>query len=119
MKDIRHRGAARSRPLGNPTSGLAPNLMESTKLDNAQAKEGKTSEQQRTHTREYKLEAIRLTETSDKLVEQVARELGLVDSTFYLWCKSFGEQAQQVMPRTASASGLPHICVLFFGSIQT
>lgn len=44
------------------------------------------------YTREFKLEAIRLPEASDKPVTQVARELGLRVNQIYKWKKQLEEK---------------------------
>lgn len=44
------------------------------------------------YTREFKLEAIRLAEASDKPVTQVARELGLRVNQIYKWKKQLEEK---------------------------
>ena len=41
----------------------------------------------RFYSREFKLEAVRLSETSGKSMAQVARELGLADGVLYRWCR--------------------------------
>jgi transposase len=38
---------------------------------------------QRTYTKEFKLEAVQLVQTSGKSMVQVARDLGIADSTLY------------------------------------
>ena len=40
--------------------------------------------EQRTFTKEFKLEAVRLVQTSGKSFAQVARDLGIADSTLHL-----------------------------------
>ena len=40
---------------------------------------------QRTFTKEFKLEAVRLAQTSGKSMLQVARDLGIADSTLHHW----------------------------------
>ena len=52
--------------------------------------------EQRTLTREFKLEAVQLFHRSAKSQSQVARELGVADSTLYHWCKQFADQGQRV-----------------------
>ena len=44
------------------------------------------------YTREFKLEAIRLSDESDKPVTQVARELGLRVNQIYKWKKQLEEK---------------------------
>jgi transposase len=46
----------------------------------------------KTYTREFKIEAIRLAEESDKPVTQVARELGLRVNQIYKWKKQLEEK---------------------------
>jgi transposase len=53
---------------------------------------------QRTFTKEFKFEAVRLVKTSDKSISQVARELGIGDSTLHHWCQQLAEQGEQAFP---------------------
>ncbi len=66
--------------------------------------------EQRTFTKEFKLEAVRLVQTSGKSITQVARDLGIADSTLYHWCKlkaSQGEQAlHMALGRRHTAAGM-------------
>jgi transposase len=39
----------------------------------------------KTYTREFKIEAIQLAESSDKPMAQIARELGVHPNTLYKW----------------------------------
>ena len=48
----------------------------------------------KTYTREFKLEAIRLAETSAKPAAQVARELGLRVNQIYKWKKQLEEKQE-------------------------
>ena len=63
--------------------------------------------EQRTFTKEFKLEAVQLVRTSGKSQVQVARELGIADSTLHHWCKQFADQGQQafVASRAPNATG--------------
>jgi transposase len=54
--------------------------------------------QQKTYTKEFKLEAVRLVKSSGKPMSQVARELGISDSALYPWCKPWAEQGEQAFP---------------------
>ncbi|MBO0796886.1 MAG: transposase [Ktedonobacteraceae bacterium] len=54
--------------------------------------------EQRTFTREFKLEAVRLAQSSNKPLIQIARDLGIADSTLHHWCKVFSEQGSQAFP---------------------
>lgn len=47
------------------------------------------------YSREFKLEAIRLAEVSDKPVTQVARELGLRVNQIYKWKKQLEEKQDE------------------------
>ena len=53
---------------------------------------------QRTFTREFKVEAVQLVKSSDKPLIQIARDLGIADSTLHTWCKQFSEQGEQAFP---------------------
>jgi transposase len=53
---------------------------------------------QRTFTKEFKLEAVRLVRTSGKSISQVARDLGIGDSTLHHWCQQLAEQGEQAFP---------------------
>jgi hypothetical protein len=53
--------------------------------------------EQRTFTKEFKLEAVRLVQTSGKSITQVARDLGIADSTLYHWCKLKASQGEQAL----------------------
>jgi transposase len=46
----------------------------------------------RKFTNEFKLEAVRLVEASDRPRAQLARELGLCESVLDRWVKQFGRQ---------------------------
>ena len=54
--------------------------------------------EQRTLTREFKVEAVHLAKTSNKPIIQIARDLGIADSTLHHWCKLFSEQGEQAFP---------------------
>jgi transposase len=53
---------------------------------------------QRTFTKEFKLEAVQLVQTSEKSMTQIARDLGIADSTLHHWCKLLTEQGEQAFP---------------------
>ena len=53
---------------------------------------------QRTFTREFKVEAVKLFQSSKKPLSQIARDLGIADSTLHHWCKQYGEQGEQAFP---------------------
>ena len=54
--------------------------------------------QQKTYTREFKLEAVRLVQSSGKSITQIARDLGIADSTLHHWCKLEASQGEQAFP---------------------
>jgi len=54
--------------------------------------------EQRTFTKEFKLEAVQLVHRSGKSQSQIARDLGIADSTLHHWCKEFAEQGTQAFP---------------------
>jgi len=54
--------------------------------------------EQRTYTREFKQEVVQLVRSSDKSQAQIARDLGIADSTLHHWCKLFSEQGEQAFP---------------------
>jgi transposase len=53
---------------------------------------------QRTFTREFKMEAVQLVQTSKKPLAQIARDLGIGDSTLHHWRKQFTEQGLLAFP---------------------
>ena len=53
---------------------------------------------QRTFTRVFKVEAVKLLHSSQKPLAQVARDLGIADSTLHHWRKLFSEQGEQAFP---------------------
>jgi len=54
--------------------------------------------EQRTFTREFKQEAVQLVRSSNKSQAQIARDLGIADSTLHHWCKLFAEQGENAFP---------------------
>lgn len=54
--------------------------------------------EQRTFTKEFKQEAVRLVETSEKSMSQIARDLGIADSTLHHWSKQYAQQGEQAFP---------------------
>jgi transposase len=53
------------------------------------------TKQQKTYTREFKVEAVQLVKSSRKSMSQVARELGISDSALSKWCKQVVEQGNK------------------------
>lgn len=69
-------------------------------MDYTRPQKGKVSmpKEQRTCSKEFKLEAVHLAQTSGKSITQVARDLGIADSTLHHWCKLFAQQRDQAFP---------------------
>ena len=82
-------------------------------MDYTRPQKGKVSmpKEQPTFSKEFKLEAVRLAQTSGKSITQVARDLGIADSTLHHRCKLFAQQGDQAFPdsghQTAKAIGDP------------
>jgi len=57
--------------------------------------------ERRKFTNEFKLEAVGLAERGDRPIAQVARELGLNETTLYRWMSRYGQRAgaQRVTPQ--------------------
>jgi transposase len=53
---------------------------------------------QKTYTAEFKREAVRLAQTSGKPIAQVARELGISDTSIHQWRKELAEHGQEAFP---------------------
>ncbi len=53
---------------------------------------------QKTYAPEFKREAVQLVQTSGKPIAQVARELGISDSSIHQWRKELAEHGSQVFP---------------------
>lgn len=51
-----------------------------------------------TYTKEFKLEAVHLWQTSGKSQSQIARDLGIPDSTLSHWCLCFTEHGKEAFP---------------------
>ena len=62
--------------------------------------------EQRTFTTEFKLEAVRLVETSGKGLTQVARDLGIADSALSHWCKQLSEKGSEAFPGSGHQTAL-------------
>ena len=50
---------------------------------------------QKTYTKEFKEEAVRLAQTSGKPIAQVARELGISDTSIHQWRKELAQLAKK------------------------
>ena len=53
---------------------------------------------QKTYTQEFKREAVRLAQSSGKPITQVARELGISDSSIHQWRKELAEHGPEAFP---------------------
>ena len=58
------------------------------------------------YTKEFKLEAIRLTEESEQPVTQTARELGLRVNQIYKWKRQLEVKGESAFPGKGHSSGL-------------
>ena len=54
--------------------------------------------EQKTFTREFKLEAVQLVQKSGKSQAQIARDLGIADSTLHHWRKEIAEDGDKAFP---------------------
>jgi transposase len=54
--------------------------------------------EQKTYTKEFKVEAVRLLESSQKSQAQIAHELGVADSTLSQWRKDLAEHGHDAFP---------------------
>jgi len=53
---------------------------------------------QKVSTREFKEEAVRLAQTSGKPITQIARELGISDTSIHQWRKELAQQGKEAFP---------------------
>jgi transposase len=53
---------------------------------------------QKTYTQEFKREAVRLAQMSGKPIAQVARELGISDTSIYQWRKALAAHGDEAFP---------------------
>ena len=53
---------------------------------------------QKTYTPEFTREAVRLVQTSEKPIAQVARELGISDTSIHQWRKELAEHGSPAFP---------------------
>ncbi len=54
--------------------------------------------EQKTDTKEFKIEAVRLLESSQKSQAHIARELGVADSTLSQWRKDLADHGHDAFP---------------------
>ena len=52
----------------------------------------------RRYSREFKIEAVRLTESDDQPVADVARELGIHPNNLYKWRAQFAAEGEEAFP---------------------
>jgi|SRR5438034_10835776 len=53
---------------------------------------------QKVYTREFKEEAVRLAQASGKPITQIARELGISDTSIHQWRKELGQHGKDAFP---------------------
>jgi transposase len=58
------------------------------------------------YSREFKLEAVRLSETTEKSVAQIARELGVPERVLYRWRRQLREAPETAFPGKGHQSEL-------------
>lgn len=56
------------------------------------------AKEQKTYTKEFKGEAVRLVQSGQKSQAQIARDLGVADSTLSHWRKELEEQGSNAFP---------------------
>lgn len=56
------------------------------------------SKEPKIYTKEFKIEAVRLAETSGKSITEIARDLGVSDSTIHNWRKQLSQHGEQAFP---------------------
>ena len=61
---------------------------------------------QKTYRKEFKEEAVRLVQTSGKPIAQVARELGISDSSIHQWRKELTEHGKEAFPGSGHQTAL-------------
>ena len=61
---------------------------------------------QKTYTREFKEEAVRLAQSSGKAITQVARELGISDTSIHQWRKELAQHGKEAFPGSGHQTAL-------------
>src|SRR5215472_11526821 len=61
---------------------------------------------QKTYTREFKEEAVRLAQTSGKPITQVGRSLGISDTSIHQWRKELAQHGSEAFPGKGSQTAL-------------
>src|SRR5215813_15482664 len=85
------------------------NLREKT----PQGREKTMQKIQKTYTKEFKMEAVQLVQSSKKPIAQIARDLGISDSALHQWRKQYGEHGSEAFPgsghQTAQEEEIRHL----------
>jgi transposase len=68
------------------------------RVDPTQKGKRSCKRRERTFTREFKGEAVQLAQSSKKPLTQIARDLGIADSTLHHWCKLFADHGERAFP---------------------
>jgi transposase len=58
----------------------------------------------RRYSRDFKIEAVRLSEMDDRPVAEVARELGIHPNNLYKWRAQFAEEGEEAFPGKGNLS---------------
>ncbi len=61
---------------------------------------------QKVYTREFKEEAVRLAQTSGKPITQIAREMGISDSSMHGWRKELAQHGEEAFPGSGHQTSL-------------
>ena len=61
---------------------------------------------QKTYTKEFKEEAVRLAQSSGKPIAHVARELGISDTSIHQWRKELSEHGKEAFPGNGHQTAL-------------
>src|SRR5215467_8507656 len=61
---------------------------------------------QKTDTKEFKEEAVRLAQTSGKPIAQVARELGISDPSIHQWRRELAQHGKEAFPGSGHQTAL-------------
>ena len=60
----------------------------------------------RRYSRDFKIEAVRLTEVDDRPVVEIARELGIHPNNLYKWRAQFAAEGEEAFPGKGKQSGV-------------
>lgn len=61
---------------------------------------------QKVYTREFKEQAVQLAQTSGKPITQIARELGISDTSIHQWRKELTEHGKEAFPGSGHQTAL-------------